>query len=184
MAEPISEKDLVNVFRAVIRFVQSEEPPTLDWPDDFDGQARCIRGLSELATTPEFLYEYRVWAFDYLKETASDYHKSGVPRSVPPEMVSWCLSVVSGAVERPKRPRGRPGRDSLSEQKRNRAIVASVNWLIAQGMTRTKAVQLIGEASGLTDRGVDYVLGKISLDEANAKLPPEPIMRILLDAQK
>ena len=184
MDEQVPEKDLVNVFRAVIRFVQSEEPLTLDWPDDFEGQARCIRGLSELATTPEYLYEYRVWAFDYLKEIAREYHKSGVPRSVPPEMVSWCLSVVSGAVERPKRRRGRPNRYNLSEQKRNLAIGASVNWLIARGMTRTKAVQLIGEALDLTDRGVDSILGKISLDEAKVKLPPESIMRILPDAQK
>ena len=182
MVEPISEKDLVNVIRDVIRFVQSEEEPlTLDWPDDFDGQARCIRCLADIAITPECLYEYRVWAFDYLKEIASEYHKSGVLDSVPPEMVSWCLSVVSGAVKRPKRSRGRPGRYSLREQKRNRAIVASVAYLIGEGKKLPEAMHLVGDAAGLSDERVDSIISQTSVDRAMGTYVPESVMRILLD---
>ena len=179
--EAIQEK----VFRALIRFVQSEEEPLiLDWTDDdIDGQARCIRDLSLQATSPHFPYEQRVWAFDQLQEVSNDYFKSGKLGDAPPEILAWCLSVAAGAVERPKRGRGRPGWNGLSEQRRNRLIVVCLTYLTSQGETLTKAKKLVGDAAGLSDRRVDSILSETSVDRTKGKYVPESVMRILLDAQ-
>ncbi|MCY4507885.1 MAG: hypothetical protein OXG35_13130 [Acidobacteria bacterium] len=144
--------------------INNEAPVRLEWPEDIDGQARCIRHLSDMATNPGWPHEYRVWAFDKLKEIARDYRERATPGSVPLEMLSWSFGVVSGAFEPPKRPSGRPGSRELSNMIDNRAIAVTVAWLIGRGESRTKATELVGDAVNLSAGRVGAIF-----DEAKAQ---------------
>ena len=51
MAEP-TLPELLRVAFDTVREIGGEDPVSLAWPDDIDGQARCIRHLSDMATNP------------------------------------------------------------------------------------------------------------------------------------
>ena len=119
-------------------FARAEEmwakPVRLDWPDDIDGQAQCIRHLHDMATSTKWPYEFRIWAFNKLNELAHEYGQRNEPGSVPLEMFSWCFGVVSRQIKRPARPRWRPSSETTPSYKlRNRQIVAFVSWLQEHG---------------------------------------------------
>ena len=120
-----------------------------------------------------------MWAFDKLQAIAKDYRENGLPGSVPIEMVSWCFGVVSGAFERPKRRPGRPGKQGLADVRRNRAIIATVAWLVGRGGTRVEAMKVVGAAANLSDKHIDSIVGESSFHEAKARYSPEATMRLL-----
>ena len=174
MAEPPLEELLRWVFK-IADELEAEKPMTLDWPDDIDGQASCIRHLAFIANNPGMPYEHRVWAFDTLAGIARNYRESGRQESAPLEMFSWCFGVVSGAFVRPKRPGGRPP----SSHTRKGLITAYVAWLVGRGETRTRAVEMVADAANLSVKRVDSILGETSFAEAKAKYSPEVLTRLL-----
>ena len=125
-----------------VSFEIAEEPLGFDlkWPDDIDGQARCIRILADLVKAPLLPHDIRAQAFDELERIARDYQAKGVPGSVPLEMFWWCFGVVSGGIERPKRKKGRDRRKNML---RNRTIIDAVAWLESRGETKTAAVEIV-----------------------------------------
>ncbi len=56
MAEP-TLPELLRVAFDTVREIDGEDPVSLAWPDDIDGQARCIRHLSDMATNPRWPYQ-------------------------------------------------------------------------------------------------------------------------------
>ena len=136
------------LLRAAFKIEQKwseEDPVTLHWPDDTDGQGQCIHHLAEMATNPALPYEMQAWAYDKLEEIARDYQKKGELSSVPLEMFVWCFAVVSKGIERPKRERGRPGAQFAF---RNRMIGDLIRWLRHRGETREAAIEQVAEAIG------------------------------------
>ena len=119
------------------------DPVGLNWPDDIDGQARCIRHLSDMVRNELLPHQWRTWAFDKLAELAHDYGEKGEPGSVPLEMFSWCFAVVSGAIERPKQ---RKGRDRHKNMIRDRQIIDAVKWLRELGYSKESARVIVAKA--------------------------------------
>ncbi|MCY4085651.1 MAG: hypothetical protein OXG37_01875 [Actinomycetia bacterium] len=148
------------------RKLSEEDLFTLDWPDDSEGQASCIRHLASLATVSP-------WAYDKLVEIARDYREKGEPCSVPPEMGSWCFGVVSGQFERPQRKRGRPGAQYAVC---DRFIFLVVEWLRERGATREDAIKQVAEATRLLPKRVDEILTKA----ANSSWPADAAKKYLI----
>ena len=156
MAENPTIHELLCASFAIAKEICAKPPVQLDWPDDIDGQAQCIRHLHDMATSAGWPYEYRISAFDKLNELAREYGERNKRGSVPMEMFSWCFGVVSGQIERPKRPRKRPSSTSYPYMIRDRLISRLVPWLREQGHVKTKkaAVEQVAKAAGLS---TDYV---------------------------
>ena len=156
MADPTIPELLREVFETKRK--RSEDGPfTLDWPDDTDGQGRCIRHLGEMAANPAWPYELQTWAFDKLEGIARDYREKGELGSVPLEMFAWCFAVVSKGIERPKRERGRPGAQFAG---RNRLIGDLIRWLRHRGETREAAMKEVRKAACVSKDTVKTVLGR------------------------
>ena len=141
MADPTIEELLQASFE-----VSNEiwaDPVGFSWPDDMEGQARCIRHLMEMATNPAWPYQFRTWAYNKLKELAHDYGEKAEQGSVPLEMFSWCFGIVSGRIKCPKRPRGRDAHQNIF---RDRLIIERVAWLRERGETKEAAIEQVAKA--------------------------------------
>ena len=152
MPEPTIQELLCIAFE----YVYDRELHELNWPDDIDGQASRIRHLVDMATRPEWGHENQAWAYDKLVEIARDYREKGEPGQTPLEMFSWCLGVVSGAYERPKRPPGRPVLHQ--DMVRNHLIPAIVALLRENGHTRKSAIFEVASAANLSCQRVEKIL--------------------------
>ena len=98
------------------------------------------------------------WAFDTLQAAAAQYNTNSNPSAIPTQMHTWALWVSSGAVERPKRARGRDRDKNLA---RDRGVVCSIAWLRQyQGYTYEAAIELVAESTGLTVEAVKSILKK------------------------
>ena len=127
-----------------VSFEMAQEPLgfSLDWPSDIDGQARCIRILADIVKQARMPHDIRAQAFDELQRVARDYQKRGAPGSAPFEIFSFSFGVFSGAIEQPKRGRGR---DRKKNMLRNRMIIDAVAWLRARGETKAAAIKIVAE---------------------------------------
>ena len=119
------------------------DPVGLSWPDDIEGQARCIRHLTGMATNPAWPYQFRTWAYNKLNELARDYGEKAKQGSVPLEMFSWCFGIVSGRIKPPKRPRGRDAHQNIL---RDHLIIEHVAWLRKRGETKEAAIEQVAKA--------------------------------------
>lgn len=148
---------ILELLRSGFRFTEelSADPMTLEWPDDINGQAQCIRHLADMAQNEGLPYEFRVGAYDKLQSLACSYQEKGEPSSVPLEMLSWSFGIFSGAIKRPKRPRGR---DHWTNLRRNRLIARLVAWLRKRGMTRAAAIKQVAKATNLSCEAIKTVL--------------------------
>ena len=103
-------------------------------------------------------WNVRVWAFDTLQAAAAQYNTNNNPSAIPTQIHTWALWVSSGAVERPKRPRGRDRDKNLA---RDRGVACSIAWLRQyQGYTYEAAIELVAESTGLTVEAVKSILEK------------------------
>ena len=146
----------------------------LGWPDDVEGQRRYIGPLIRMATTLEFPYQLRVWAFDKLHEIARDYDD---PDSVPPELTAWGFGVWTGKIKPPKRPRKRPSVDmdilkteDIQKTVKFRVIGAIVSSLQEHDNDREAAIKRVAEAAELTLGRVKKIL---EILEKSASEPKE-----------
>ena len=162
---------------------RSEKPwGNLTWPDDVAGQASCILILADMVKTEAWPYEVRAWAYDELKEVAREYQEKSVAGSVPLEMFKFAFADFSGAIERPRRPKGRPGQsEKLGEGLRNRLVVAAVAWLVGRGETKDKAIDMVDDASPLSAKRIESILAEsnLSFEKAKARYHPHKIKELL-----
>ena len=87
------------------------------WPISFpqisyDSDLTCIDSqvrhqLMVYAQLPVLGYDIHIWAFEMLEKIARAYQEKFGLGSLPPDMANWASLVFSGAVQRPKRGRGR-----------------------------------------------------------------------------
>ena len=159
MVEPtIPEMLRVGLKALQERWEKPEERFRVHWPDDLEGQGLCITQLGNLARSPEVPWNVRVWAFDTLQAAAAQYSTNNNPSAIPTQIHTWALWVSSGAVERPKRPRGRDRDKNLA---RDRGVACSIAWLRQyQGYTYEAAIELVAESTGLTVEAVKSILRK------------------------
>ena len=159
MAENPTIHELLCTSFAIAKELCANYPVQLDWPDEIDGQAQCIRHLHDMTST-RWPYEFRISAFDKLSELAREYGERNERGSVPMEMFSWCFGVVSGQIERPKRPRKRPSSKSYPYLIRDRLISRLVPWLCEQGYAEDEkdAIKQVAAAVELTPGRVEDIL--------------------------
>ncbi len=157
MAEPTIPETLRVGFEALEEmWAKPDNLVQLHWPDDLEGQGLCIRHLGNLVYSPEIPRHIREWAFDTLEAVATQYRNSNNPNAIPPEMYIWSLRVFSGAVERPKRPRGRDGQKN---RPRDRTIANAVAWLRHyHGYTYDRSIELVAEGASISIEAVRTVL--------------------------
>ena len=159
MVEPTIPEMLRVGLKAVQEYWEKpEERFRVNWPDDLEGQGLCITQLGNFARSPEVPWNVRVWAFDTLQAAAAQYSTNNNPSAIPTQMHTWALWVSSGAVERPKRPRGRDRDKNLG---RDRVVACLIAWLRQyQGYTYEAAIELVAESTGLTVEAVKSILKK------------------------
>ena len=136
---------------------------SLDWPDEVEGQGKCIGHLAGIALNPEMGWHTQIWAYDKLKEIAREYQQLGDPSLIPDQMLMWSFLVFSDAVVRPKRP---PGRDPEINLMRDGLIPLTVELLYRyQGYKKQEAIKLVAEATSLSVEAVRTILKKESKSE-------------------
>ena len=102
--------------------------------------------------------------------------------SVPLEMFKFAFADFSGAIERPRRPKGRPGQfEKLGEGLRNRLIVAAVAWLVGRGETKDKAIDMVADSTPLSAKRIESVLAEsnLSFEQAKARYHPYKMNELL-----
>ena len=157
------EPTIPEMVRVGLEFLQEmweapRERFQLIWPDGLESQGLCIRQLADLVGSPDWPWNVRVWAFDALETAAAQYNTNNNPSAIPTQMHTWALWVSSGAVERPRRPRGRDRDKNLG---RDRVVACLILWARRyQGYTSEAAIELVAESTGLTVEAVKSILKK------------------------
>ena len=159
MVEPtIPEMLRVGLKLVQERWEKPEERFRVNWPDNLEGQGLCIMQPGNFARSPDVPWNVRVWAFGTLQAAAAQYNTNSNPSAIPTQMHTWALWVLSGAVERPKRPRGR---DRDRNFARDRVVPGLIAWLRQyQGYTYEAAIELLAGSTGLTVEGMKSILKK------------------------
>lgn len=175
------EPTIPEMIRVGLEFLQEmwETPAKrlrVNWPDDVEGQGLCISQLANLVVSPDCPWNVRAWAFDTLKARAVHYLIHNEPESIPTEMVHWTLRVVSGDVERPKRPRGRDREKNLLRDRTIANLVAW--WRHYQGYTYDRAIELVASAvqSSGTEMSIETVRSVLKRDRDSGR--PCPLGRV------
>ena len=154
----------INVVRSI--FDSAPHSPVdlfeIPWPSDPNAQSKIVVRLIEVSQDEKYDWGMRMKAYDFLNNKAAEMGKAlyladGPPlENIIPELVHWCIKLVSGLAEEPKRG---PGRDPNERFMRNLNIRSAVRKLRNDhGRSQEYSIGLIafvtGEKEGTVKSGL------------------------------
>ena len=148
----------------------------LNWPDDAEGQARCIQLLRDMVSNKALPFTERAWAFDKLELIArEDVYGCGLQGSAREAIRDFAVAVLVGQTPRPRRGRGLGLADN---RLRDVLIVRAVAWLVFdRGYGEADAIETVrqtlprlGGGKLTTERIKDVVAGRGPIEKYRNQL--------------